>query len=294
MVILSSNLSEYYKEEFEEAAREIGNIEIKYFNPDEINIVFGNPSKIYNQDGTELIVDAFMVRATNTLYKEYALISKALESQGCIMLDPSDRFSGHKPNKNMSSIKRATNGSGIQVLKFSNNFIRNFPDKIIPFLPAFIKPIDGKRNSGLVIANTIDELIQYNNDNYIIQPKVNIDDEFRVLAYNYGDGNIKVLGITHKKTIGLMGANPKKKYIIKEQTKSNLINFILNNSEVRNNKGLFGYDIAKLQNSLVLIEANRSPMWERTERIRNNNVAKEILLILKEQYDSKQQSGTVR
>ena len=281
MKVLTGKLSEFYHEEFVQAAEEL-EIELIFVEPEQINIIFGKPSKIYDNEGNEIKVDAFFLRATNKHYKQYAQLARALVSQGCIMLDPIDRFTGNPPNKMLSTIKRAICGAGVKTLSFTVDFVRNCPQIVEQFLPIFIKPVDSSRNRGLVKVTRVNDLIPYLSTDYILQPTVDIIDEYRVLAYN-GD-NLKILGITHKKTIGLCGNNPKRKFKISENTFQALNDFLQSFEEIKLNKGLFGYDIAKTNQGFILIEANRSPMWERTERIRNISIAKEILLILKNEF----------
>ena len=76
MRILTGALSEYYHNEFVQAAEELG-IELIFVNPEQINIVFGNPSKIYDNEGNEIKADGFFLRATNWHYREYALLVRA-------------------------------------------------------------------------------------------------------------------------------------------------------------------------------------------------------------------------
>jgi hypothetical protein len=293
MRIMTTALSEFYHDEFMEAAAELG-IELIIIDPEQVNIIFGQPSKIYDNQGNEIIADGFFVRAMNKSYTQCAYLAQALKSQGCIMLDGIERFNGTAPNKMITSMRRSVSGVGAKTIKFTNNFIRANQATIRPMLPLFAKPISSSQNRGLVRINTIEELITYNTDEYVIQENLNIVDEYRVLAHKTSN-DITVFGITHKKTIGLRGSNPGKKFKISENTQNRLIEFIRSLPRDVNGDGLFGYDIAKLENgSLVLIEANRSPMWERTERIRKVSVASEILKLMLNLYNTKNAANRVR
>ena len=286
MKIITTALSEYYHDEFMQAAAELG-IELMIIDPNNINVVFGQPSKIYDNQGQEIVADGFFVRAMNKSFAQCAYLAQALKSQGCIMLDGIERFNGTAPNKMITSMRRSVSGVGAKTIKFNNSFIRANRTMVTSMLPLFAKPVGSSQNRGLVRINTIEELIMYNTDEYVIQENLNIVDEYRVLAHKTSN-NITVFGITHKKTIGLRGSNPGKKFKISENTQNRLIEFIRALPKDVNGDGLFGYDIAKLENnSLVLIEANRSPMWERTERIRKVSVASEILKLMLDLYNTR-------
>ena len=267
MKILTGKLSEFYHNEFTQAANELG-VELQIIDPEKINILFGNPSKIFDNNGNEITGDAFFVRATNTHYKQYTYLAKALHSQGCIMLDSMDRFTGYAPTKEMSSIKRAIHGIGAETYSFTPEFIRNNPNKVRELLPIFVKPIDGKNNVGLKLVASLEELINYCNTNYILQRELDIVNEYRVLAYknpNSWDGYIEDLAVTHKKTIGLKGKNPKALLKVKSSKIESLLSYI--HDKCRDNSyGLIGYDIAELSDgSFKLIETNFSPQWKRSQ-----------------------------
>ena len=279
MKVLTGKLSEFYHKEFTEAAKELG-IELIIVDPMKLNFIFGSPSLIFDNEGNEIKADAFFVRATNTHYKQYTYLAQALNSQGCIMLDSMDRFTGYAPTKEMSSIRRAIQGHGAKTYYFNPEFQHSNNQIIRDLYPIFIKPVNGKNNIALGLTS---DLSNYNIESWILQENLSIVNEYRVLAYRHSIYEQDIFEITNKKTIGLKGKNPKALKKVNREKIKKITDFLTINTKI---KGLFGYDVAELKDgSFKLIEANYSPRWERTQRLKKHNIAMEILLILKSNYD---------
>lgn len=273
--ILYTNMDKFYKEEFTKTCKEM-DIVSEFVDINKISIIFKENPIIYKDDGTELTGDFLFIKGTSINYRKYALLAKAFHAKGGILLDGLDRFNGYSPTKEISSVNRSLSSVGIQTNFYTKEFIQNNP-QLIEF-PLFIKPTDGHSNEGLKLIENIEQLNQVDLTNIIIQPNVNIVNEYRVLGY-VESHKLEPYAFIYKKTIGLKdkkyGKHSKK---VDSKTKYNLWEFIDKYLYTQNIQGLIGFDVAQLEdNSYVIIEENYAPEWKRVHSLLNINISEKII-----------------
>lgn len=281
MKILTGILSKYYKEKFQQTAKEL-DIELIILAPNKLEFVFSATPEIYYEGKLLPEVDAFFVRGTNVNYKQYTYLAQILNHRGVIMLDSIDRFTGYPPTKEMSSLKRALQNTGPKTYCFTT---QHFTEE--SFVPLFAKPVDGKHNKGLITLDTFEAYLKFiadkEKETYIIQENLDIVVEYRYLIYVHPNSKLSILGINVKKTIGKKGKIkadeiPELPKIVKQAIQMALFRLNLN-------YGLYGVDVAVTEDKRIqIIETNYSPEWERMDKILGINVAKIVLNLLEKRW----------
>jgi len=206
-------------------------------------------------------LDYVMVRATNlhaNLVKQFVLNNLNIN-----FIDNLERFTEIK-SKYETSIERYKLGIGAKTFKDVDFFT--------PF-PIVGKPIMGNKCKGIQYLHSYNEYLEWkksvNLDEYFFQEKLNLCNEFRVLTF-YINNTYKFFTVKKKTICGIK--NNQKKL---NPTKS-LYKFIKENRPDK--VGIIGYDIGQLQNgNFVIIEENRSPLFDRVQRRLNIDIPKELL-----------------
>lgn len=255
-------------------------------------------SKIQNNNKVEVVfidvqnkpiikiedLDYCIIRSTKNRKKEVNEFIKV--NSHVNFLDNLERFN-EKRDKLKTSLERSkltigpfTYKSAISPSSFKN--------------PLVAKPIDGKKNKGLIFINTKEEYKtfltqkQENLHNYIIQDKIDFVDEFRLLMFNAGK-ELSAFYATRKKSVAGK-ENPKKHSIPSSVTVKRLVNFIYNARPEKT--GIIGFDIGltnKSKDDFYIIEENRSPLFNRTEKLLGISIYKELInfIVASHNYPSK-------
>lgn len=224
--------------------------------------------------------DAILVRATNNKQKEVALLVKVLDSLGVFQIDPVERFDSNMNGKIGTSVTRALSKIGPNTY-FSFDNLTALKREIK--YPVVCKPKNGKKCIGRELINNEEELDTYLSSNKIedtiIQDKIDILDEWRVLCYYKDDSSCNIIGIINKNKI-LGQKNAKKRANVKLEDKNKLKYFVSSFSK----KGLIGFDIANTSDGFVIIEENRSPEWMSMQKYLKKDISSEVINIIENDF----------
>lgn len=188
----------------------------------------------------------------------------AMERNGAVVIDGSERVLRSLSSKAISSLERSTNGIPTCLPKDES--------EVPYFYPVIVKPVIGKFCRGIYVCQNRNEYLEAykaNKGKVIVQPYIDFEYENRVLVLNINEPEI--IYVASKRNVARKRTKRKASYVPIE---SSVKEFVLANKYVAQRKGLIGYDIGTDRyGKNWIIEANYSPRFDRATEKLNMNIA---------------------
>jgi glutathione synthase/RimK-type ligase-like ATP-grasp enzyme len=259
-------------------------------NPHNIWATFENGGNSVVFHGKENIsdLDTLVVRRTSGHGAALSVLVRALDRNGCNVVDPVTRYSVGFASKLKTAIRRVDEGSGPNsYFAFSNPCAQDMLTHVrrAGIFPMIIKPIDGKRSAGKIIVNTAKTsrsiVSKFFADResadmpLFMQKFENIVREYRIMLV---DG-AAITGVEkNKKNNRTTGSQ-----FIPIQNEPDTLAVLRGCREFCSDKGIVGVDIGLCSDGrIVVIEENRAPGWDRLD-VAGVNVANAIIEKIKPQ-----------
>lgn len=261
--------------------------DVLVFHPSEVNykLIRSQKEPIVSLKGKDITnLSTLIIRRVKLYEKATSILARILDSCGCDLFDPIDRFQGNSPSKLLTTVNRYEKGVGVSSyiaasFEGATQLISEFDNQQFPVI---VKPIDGRGGEGVELLNNLNEAIEYakkffeenqeRNQPILFQEFVRIKSEYRVIIV---DG--QSLGVVEKiAQLGTIAANAAQGGNFIATDADDVINLAVNNVSKR---GILGVDVVRdFEEKLYILEANRSPQWKAFEEATGINVAQEIIV----------------
>jgi len=257
--------------------------EVVVINPHNMWVAFeNNTARVFSGQDDVSDLDVLIVRRTQNMGAAISVLVRALEFNGCNVVDPISRYSVGFASKLKTSIRRWRDGCGPDsYFAFSATAARDMITHMRQngSYPAIIKPINGRGSDGKIIVNTAKATRPISTQFFadrdgddmplFMQKFEDITHEYRVVVVN---GTVIAAVLKNKTSNRSTGSEftrlPDRAVdIVGQRT-----------SAVCNPEGIFGIDVGFTSDRrIIIIEENRAPEWRRLQEVSGVNIADAIL-----------------
>lgn len=241
------------------------------------------PTIIYDNKNISNL-STLIVRGTTGRETSCSILVNALDSCGCDIIDPIERFSGVSASKLLTTLKRHQDKVGTDsYFAFSQENAIALVNKLNRrnMFPLISKPIHGRKGVDVKIIETLQDSLEHINEFYsqdqfldeplFLQEFVEFVKEYR--AFVIGG---KCIGLAEKiPQDGSYVLNAAQGGTFKAIEDTKTTDFIEDNVS---GEGILGVDVAIDTNGKPhIIEANRAPLWDEFEKATGINVAQRVI-----------------
>lgn len=241
------------------------------------------PTIIYNNEDISDL-STLIVRGTTGCETSISILVNALDSCGCDIIDPLDRFGGVSASKLLTTLKRHQDKVGTNsYYAFSKENAKLLVQKLNAknMFPLISKPIYGKKGINIRKLENLKDSIEFINDFFhpntisdeplFLQELIQFKKEYR--AFIIGGQCIGMAEKIPKDGSYILNAAQGGSFKVVEDKKT--VSFVEKNVS---NKGILGVDVAiDVHGRVHIIEANRAPLWNEFEKATGINVAQRII-----------------